>query len=62
MKRLTTTFLAVLAVLAFPTVAFADVAGVGTIIVFGLLPYVLIAAVVIVAAVILIRAIKRRNK
>ena len=62
MKKITVLLLIVLAALAFPIFAFADVAGVGTIIVFGLLPYLLIAAVVVVAVAVLVKAIKNRKK
>ena len=62
MKRFSSYLLIFLAALAFPAFASADVAGIGTIIVFGLLPYVLIAAVVIVAVVILVKVIRKKHK
>ena len=62
MKKFTSALFAVLVALALPIYAFADVAGVGTIIVFGLLPYVLIGAALVVAVVILIRYIRRKRK
>ena len=62
MKNLRFFALVLLTAAILPTFAYADVAGVGTIIVFGLLPYLLIAAVLIIAAVILIKAVKRRKK
>ena len=62
LKRLSVLLLSVIAALAFPTFAFADVAGIGTIIVFGLMPYILIAAVVVIAVVLLIKAIRKRKK
>ena len=61
MKKLRFLALVLLITALLPTFASADVAGVGTIIVFGLLPYLLIAAVVIIAAVILVKAVKRRK-
>ena len=61
MKKLRFFALVLLITALLPTFASADVAGVGTIIVFGLLPYLLIAAVVIIAAVILVKAVKRRK-
>lgn len=61
MKRLLIAALTVLTVLAFPMAALADVAGVGTIIVFGLLPYILIAAVLVTAVVVLIKVLRRRR-
>ena len=61
MKKLRFLALVLLIAALLPTFASADVAGVGTIIVFGLLPYLLIAAVVIIAAVILVKAVKRRK-
>ena len=61
MKRVIVFTLTILAALAFPVFAFADVAGVGTIIVFGLLPYILIASVIVTAIVVLIVTLRRRK-
>ena len=49
-------------VLAFPLTAYADVAGVGYIVAFAVLPYVLIAAVIAIAAAILIHILRKRKK
>ena len=62
MKRVFVLLLLALSALAFPTFAFADVAGIGTMIVFGLLPYILIAVVIVIAVVILVKAIRKRRK
>ena len=61
MKRFLPYLLLLLTALAFPAFASADVAGVGTIIVFGLLPYVLIAAVIVIAIVVIVKCLKNRN-
>ena len=61
MKKLRFLALVLLIAALLPTYASADVAGMGVVIVFGLLPYLLIAAVVIIAAVILVKAVKRRK-
>ena len=62
MKKLRFLALVLLIAALLPTFASADVAGVGTIIVFGLLPYLLIVAVVIIAVVILVKAIKKKKQ
>ena len=62
MKKLR--FLAVALIIAalLPTYVSADVANVGLMIAFGLLPIVLIVAVVIIAVVILVKAIKKKKR
>ena len=62
MKKLR--FLALLLLIAatLPIYASADVAGIGVVIVFGLLPYVLIAAVIIIAVVLIVKAIQRKKQ
>ena len=62
MKKLR--FLALLLLIAatLPIYASADVAGIGVVIVFGLLPYILIAAIVVIAVVLIVKAIRRKKK
>ena len=63
MKKLRFLVLALLIAALLPTYASADVAGIGVVIVFGLLPYILIAAIVVIAVVLIVKAIQRkRNK
>ena len=63
MKKLRFLALALLIAAALPIYASADVAGIGVVIVFGLLPYILIAAIVVIAVVLIVKAIQRkRNK
>ena len=60
MKKLTVVLLAVIAALALPTFAYADIAAPGVITAVRYLPYIVIAVVVIVIAV-LIAAIRKRK-
>ena len=62
MKKLR--FLALLLLIAatLPIYAAADVAGIGVVIVFGLLPYILIAAIVVIAVILIVKAIRRKKK
>ena len=61
MKKLRFLALMLLVTALLPTFASADVAGIGVVIVFGMLPYVLIAAVVIIAVVVLVKVIKKKK-
>lgn len=62
MKKMKVFSLALLFSILLSTFASADVAGIGTVIVFGLLPYVLIAAVVVIAVVVLVKVLKHRRQ
>ena len=62
MKKLRFLALALLIAAALPIYASADVAGIGVVIVFGLLPYVLIAAIIVIAVVLIVKAIRRKKK
>lgn len=62
MKKLRFLALALLIAALLPTYASADVANVGLMIAFGLLPIVLIVAVVSIAVVILVKAIKKKKQ
>ena len=62
MKKLRILVLALLIAALLPTYASADVAGIGVVIVFGLLPYILIAAIVVIAVVLIVKAIRRKKK
>ena len=61
MKKLRFLALALIVAAALPIYASADVAGIGVVIVFGLLPYILIAAIVIIAVVALVKVIKKKK-
>ena len=62
MKKLRFLALALLIAAALPIYASADVAGIGVVIVFGLLPYILIAAIVVIAVILIVKAIRRKKK
>ena len=62
MKKLRFLALLLLIAAALPVYASADVAGIGVVIVFGLLPYVLIAAVIVIAVVLIVKAVRRKKQ
>ena len=61
MKKLRFLALALLTAALLPTYASADVANVGLMIAFGLLPYVLIAAIIVIAVVLIVKAVRRKK-
>ena len=62
MKKLRFLALLLLIAAALPVYASADVANIGLMIAFGLLPYILIAAILVIAVVLIVKAIRRKKK